>query len=248
MSSRDYRYDRDRGSRAPPRGYRDLDDPAEHDRGEDADHTTMTEEAEVVTQETTTTEEVTITDLDHLTVATTGGMDGTMDMMIGGIIGGTKDAAIHGHILRTRAQRHGPDHLILELMVAEGRIQGGGRRKVDVGLVNKPETMTEAEMGGVTTGGRQGTVGTPGWLIRITSLTDAVSSVEVIEDGNMEVDDEMDEEAKMQALMGFGGFDSTKGKKVAGTDVSAVAVNKQRTYRQYMNRRRGFNRNLSPTR
>ncbi|KAJ3045547.1 hypothetical protein HDV00_009204 [Rhizophlyctis rosea] len=59
---------------------------------------------------------------------------------------------------------------------------------------------------------------------------------------------EMDEEAAMQALMGFGGFDSTKGKKVAGTDVSAVAVNKQRTYRQYMNRRRGFNRNLSPTR
>ncbi|KAJ3293974.1 U4/U6.U5 small nuclear ribonucleoprotein [Borealophlyctis nickersoniae] len=60
--------------------------------------------------------------------------------------------------------------------------------------------------------------------------------------------DELDEEEKMKALLGFSGFDSTKGKKVSGADASGVAVNKQRTYRQYMNRRRGFNRNLSPTR
>ncbi|KAJ3022220.1 hypothetical protein HKX48_006742 [Thoreauomyces humboldtii] len=64
------------------------------------------------------------------------------------------------------------------------------------------------------------------------------------------VEDEMegmDEEAKMMALMGFAGFNSTAGKKVVGTDASAVAINKQRTYRQYMNRRQGFNRELSPT-
>ncbi|KAF9199818.1 hypothetical protein BGZ49_010014 [Haplosporangium sp. Z 27] len=53
-----------------------------------------------------------------------------------------------------------------------------------------------------------------------------------------------DEEARMMALMGFGGFDSTKGKKVPGADVSGADIKKQRQYRQYMNRRGGFNRPL----
>ncbi|KAJ3174213.1 hypothetical protein HDU88_000181 [Geranomyces variabilis] len=62
-----------------------------------------------------------------------------------------------------------------------------------------------------------------------------------------EQQEELDEEEQMKRLMGFAGFDSTQGKKVVGSDASGVAINKQRTYRQYMNRRRGFNRNLSPT-
>lgn len=53
-----------------------------------------------------------------------------------------------------------------------------------------------------------------------------------------------EQEARMMALMGFGGFDSTKGKKVAGADVSGVDIKKQRKHRQYMNRRGGFNRPL----
>ncbi|KAF9978190.1 hypothetical protein BGZ73_003371 [Actinomortierella ambigua] len=53
-----------------------------------------------------------------------------------------------------------------------------------------------------------------------------------------------DEEARMMALMGFGGFDSTKGKKVAGNDVSGANIKKKRQIRQYMNRMRGPNRNL----
>ncbi|KAI9020498.1 hypothetical protein DFJ74DRAFT_707543 [Hyaloraphidium curvatum] len=48
---------------------------------------------------------------------------------------------------------------------------------------------------------------------------------------------DMSEEEKMMVLMGFGGFDSTKGKHVVGTDVSAADVKQQRTYRQYMNRK-----------
>ncbi|KAI8928456.1 hypothetical protein BC831DRAFT_397477 [Entophlyctis helioformis] len=62
------------------------------------------------------------------------------------------------------------------------------------------------------------------------------------------MDEEMDEEAKMQALMGFGGFETTKASHVTGADVGAASVNKKRTYRQYMNRKRGFNRALSPSR
>lgn len=51
-----------------------------------------------------------------------------------------------------------------------------------------------------------------------------------------------DEEAKMMRLMGFGNFDTTKEKKVAGADVSGSKVHKPIKYRQYMNRRGGFNR------
>lgn len=53
-----------------------------------------------------------------------------------------------------------------------------------------------------------------------------------------------EEEQEMMKLMGFGGFDSTKGKHVAGNDVSAVNVLQKRKYRQYMNRKGGFNRPL----
>lgn len=54
--------------------------------------------------------------------------------------------------------------------------------------------------------------------------------------------------AAMKAMMGFGGFDTTQGKKVIGNDVSAVRKEKKSEYRQYMNRAGGFNRPLSPSR
>lgn len=54
--------------------------------------------------------------------------------------------------------------------------------------------------------------------------------------------------ADMQAMMGFGGFGTTKGQKVAGNNAYAVHKEKKTVYRQYMNRTKGFNRPLSPTR
>ncbi|GFN90568.1 U4/u6.u5 small nuclear ribonucleoprotein 27 kda protein [Plakobranchus ocellatus] len=53
-----------------------------------------------------------------------------------------------------------------------------------------------------------------------------------------------EEQVDMMKLMGFANFDTTKGKKVAGNDVSAVNLQRKRKYRQYMNRRGGFNRPL----
>uniref|UniRef100_A0A8C6SU94 U4/U6.U5 small nuclear ribonucleoprotein 27 kDa protein n=1 Tax=Neogobius melanostomus TaxID=47308 RepID=A0A8C6SU94_9GOBI len=58
-----------------------------------------------------------------------------------------------------------------------------------------------------------------------------------------------EEEIEMMKLMGFGSFNSTKGKKTSGSAVGAVnayAVNvtMKRKYRQYMNRKGGFNRPL----
>ncbi|XP_056642101.1 U4/U6.U5 small nuclear ribonucleoprotein 27 kDa protein [Diorhabda carinulata] len=52
------------------------------------------------------------------------------------------------------------------------------------------------------------------------------------------------EEQEMMRIMGFCNFDTTKGKKVGGNDVGAVHVILKRKYRQYMNRKGGFNRPL----
>ncbi|KAJ9142548.1 hypothetical protein NKR19_g7188 [Coniochaeta hoffmannii] len=48
----------------------------------------------------------------------------------------------------------------------------------------------------------------------------------------------------MQAMMGFGSFGTTKGKKIPGNNVGAVRKEKKTEYRQYMNRVGGFNRPL----
>ncbi|KAH9483982.1 U4/U6.U5 small nuclear ribonucleoprotein 27 kDa protein [Psilocybe cubensis] len=62
------------------------------------------------------------------------------------------------------------------------------------------------------------------------------------------VDNANDDEAAMMAMMGVTGFGSTKsnvqGKHVAGNQEGAVNIKKERTWRQYMNRRGGFNRPL----
>lgn len=44
--------------------------------------------------------------------------------------------------------------------------------------------------------------------------------------------------------MGFCNFDTTKGKKVDNNDAGVVHVILKRKYRQYMNRKGGFNRPL----
>lgn len=52
------------------------------------------------------------------------------------------------------------------------------------------------------------------------------------------------EEQEMMKLMGFCAFDTTKGKKIDNNDEGAVHVILKRKYRQYMNRKGGFNRPL----
>lgn len=71
------------------------------------------------------------------------------------------------------------------------------------------------------------------------------NNVEEDEDIVVEEDESM---AAMQAMLGFGGFGTTKQKKVVGNDVYAVRKEKKTEYRQYMNRVGGFNRPLSPSR
>ncbi|OMJ14652.1 U4/U6.U5 small nuclear ribonucleoprotein 27 kDa protein [Smittium culicis] len=57
-------------------------------------------------------------------------------------------------------------------------------------------------------------------------------------------DIKVSEEASMAELMGFGSFDSTKNKPVFGNHPGSARIVKSRKYRQYMNRRGGFNRPL----
>lgn len=52
------------------------------------------------------------------------------------------------------------------------------------------------------------------------------------------------EEIEMLKTMGFCTFDTTKNRKVDGNDVGEVHVILKRKYRQYMNRKGGFNRPL----
>lgn len=53
-----------------------------------------------------------------------------------------------------------------------------------------------------------------------------------------------EDDADIMASMGMSGFGSTKGKQVEGNQEGAVKIKKIRTWRQYMNRRGGFNRPL----
>ena len=58
----------------------------------------------------------------------------------------------------------------------------------------------------------------------------------------------LDEDEQMQRLLGFSGFSSTKGTEVEDNKTTAAkgasTKNKARKYRQYMNRKGGFNRPL----
>ena len=63
-----------------------------------------------------------------------------------------------------------------------------------------------------------------------------------------QAEEETEDMRQMQAVMGFGGFRTTKQTKVPGNDIYVVAKQKKTTYRQYMNRVGGFNRPLSPSR
>ncbi|XP_015785736.1 U4/U6.U5 small nuclear ribonucleoprotein 27 kDa protein [Tetranychus urticae] len=71
-----------------------------------------------------------------------------------------------------------------------------------------------------------------------------VNDAKNVEKSEMDLEGSASDEQEMLKLMGFGNFDSTKGKKVPGNNVSAVHVIHKRKYRQYMNRKGGFNRPL----
>ncbi|KAI9822237.1 MAG: hypothetical protein M1832_003060 [Thelocarpon impressellum] len=61
------------------------------------------------------------------------------------------------------------------------------------------------------------------------------SSRDMDMDGDAEGEGEGDEmDAQMQAMLGFGGFGTTKQKKVLGNDVYGIRKEKKTEYRQYM--------------
>ncbi|OHE95409.1 hypothetical protein CORC01_09281 [Colletotrichum orchidophilum] len=83
-----------------------------------------------------------------------------------------------------------------------------------------------------------------------TPMTTGRGDREADEEGDDEPEPEVEDDdmAAMQAMLGFGGFGSTKGQKIAGNNVGTVRKEKKTEYRQYMNRQGGFNRPLSPGR
>ncbi|ETW86009.1 hypothetical protein HETIRDRAFT_308660 [Heterobasidion irregulare TC 32-1] len=59
-----------------------------------------------------------------------------------------------------------------------------------------------------------------------------------------EMDIVNEDDSAMMAMMGLSGFGSTKGKQIGGNQEGTADIKKMRTWRQYMNRRGGFNRPL----
>lgn len=59
-----------------------------------------------------------------------------------------------------------------------------------------------------------------------------------------ELQDMPEDEQELMRVMGFSGFDTTKDKQVVGNDIYSANICKKRRYRQYMNRKGGFNRPL----
>eukprot|EP00919_Chromeraceae_sp_WS-2016_P050035 GHVR01118623.1.p1 GENE.GHVR01118623.1~~GHVR01118623.1.p1 ORF type:complete len:109 (+),score=16.60 GHVR01118623.1:380-706(+) len=69
------------------------------------------------------------------------------------------------------------------------------------------------------------------------------------ESGDGEDEDaELPEEQLMAKLMGFGDFTTSKGQDHSGSAVEHVNKKTDRMYRQYMNRKGGFNRPLDAVR
>ncbi|OJT11146.1 U4/U6.U5 small nuclear ribonucleoprotein 27 kDa protein [Trametes pubescens] len=73
--------------------------------------------------------------------------------------------------------------------------------------------------------------------------TEAEAPADGAEEGET-MDATNEDDAAMMAMMGLSGFGTTKGKHVEGNQEGSADVKKMRTWRQYMNRRGGFNRPL----
>jgi len=69
-------------------------------------------------------------------------------------------------------------------------------------------------------------------------------AIYTIVDDDEKEDQTSQEELDMMKIMGFSGFNTTKNKKVENNDQGAVHLTSKRKYRQYMNRKGGFNRPL----
>lgn len=84
--------------------------------------------------------------------------------------------------------------------------------------------------------GRDGSSGAAGGSSTVSGERPVVSEADL--------EGKTPDEQEMMKAMGFCGFDTTKNKKVDGNDAGEVHVILKRKYRQYMNRKGGFNRPL----
>ncbi|KAG8310772.1 U4/U6.U5 small nuclear ribonucleoprotein [Homalodisca vitripennis] len=86
---------------------------------------------------------------------------------------------------------------------------------------------------------------TPPWgqsLVDFALMLAPIRVNHVVSDADLE--GKTQEEQEMMKMLGFCTFDTTRGKKVEGNEDGAVHVILKRKYRQYMNRKGGFNRPL----
>jgi U4/U6.U5 tri-snRNP-associated protein 3 len=127
----------------------------------------------------------------------------------------------------------------------DSRLQSNKRARVDERFVDVGDSSDEEE-GGVSQ--RSDHVNR---TERVSEIgTSKESHSKVADDAPIDIPPGMTEEEAMAAMMGFSSFDSSHGKEVEDNSHSAArgAVAKvalKREYRQYMNRKGGFNRPLN---
>lgn len=75
-----------------------------------------------------------------------------------------------------------------------------------------------------------------------------IDKKETISKKNDKINKDLEEQKELMKKMGLPcAFDSTKGKEVPEANAYAVRLRSKRRYRQYMNNKGGFNRNLAPS-
>jgi len=117
---------------------------------------------------------------------------------------------------------------------------GDDRSRRDVDRDGRPTKVVSGEQS--ASSGPSKTSNTP--LSRKVDLDPDSAEPEEGEEEGEAMDAVDDEVAAMQVMMGIGGFGTTKGNHVTGNQEGVASVKKMRTWRQYMNRRGGFNRPL----
>jgi len=84
-------------------------------------------------------------------------------------------------------------------------------------------------------------------LINAEAIPEPQACEEVVEKDDNGEAEWLRMKQEMEKIFGFSSFKSTKYKKVPGNQILSVKINKKSVFRQYMNRKGGFNRPLDPS-
>ena len=81
-------------------------------------------------------------------------------------------------------------------------------------------------------------------MVAQMTVGSTAAATAAVANGGSDLEGKSQDEIDMMKVMGFGNFSTTKNTKVKDNNAGEVHVLVKRKYRQYMNRKGGFNRPL----